>query len=77
MTGSPLDELRAGTPCSVACLCRDEWCAEEIDLTLGEYESLEAAARFAIALGHRPAPGDRVVGRTMGYAVVEAREPSP
>jgi hypothetical protein len=77
VTESPLNELRARTPCSVACLCRDEWCAEEIDLTLGEFESLEASAQFAIALGHRPAPGDRVVGRTTHYAVVEAREPSP
>ncbi len=65
-----LDDRRV----SVACLCDDSWCTAEISLSGAEAAAFEVSARFAVAVGHPLAPGDRVVRRTDRYALVEPAE---
>jgi hypothetical protein len=56
----------------VVCECSDSGCAESIELTAGEYESVRAdGTRFVILPGHQREGIERVVERHGGFVVVE------
>jgi hypothetical protein len=58
-----------------SCECADRGCAEQIAMTLREYEALRAAAtHFAVVPGHETEI-ERVVERHSNYLVVEKEHP--
>ena len=68
--------LAGETPANFSCECGDRACAEQIAMTLGEYEALRAkATRFAVAPGHEVPDIERVVARHPSYFVVEKQDP--
>lgn len=57
---------------SFVCECGDGACAETVDLTRAEYESVRAhGERFAIVAGHEIPDAERVVERNERFSVVE------
>lgn len=68
--------LAGETPVNFSCECGDRACAEQIAMTLGEYEAVRAkATRFAVAPGHEIPDIERVVARHPNYLVVEKQDP--
>ncbi len=60
---------------SFVCECGDGACAETVDLTRAEYESVRAyGERFAIVAGHEILDVERVVERNERFTVVEKVE---
>ena len=58
------------------CECGDRDCAEQIALTVAEYEAVRAeATRFAVVPGHEVPDIERVVERHSNYLVVEKEDP--
>jgi hypothetical protein len=54
------------------CECGELGCAEPIEMTLAEYESLRAdPKRFAVKPGHEITDVERVVEEREGYFIVE------
>jgi hypothetical protein len=57
------------------CECGDRACAEQIALTMAEYEAVRAeATRFAVVPGHEVPDIERVVERYPTYLVVEKQD---
>jgi hypothetical protein len=70
--------LAGETPASInfSCECGDRTCADQIAMTLGEYEAVRAeATQFAIVPGHEVPDIERVVARHPTYFVVEKQDP--
>lgn len=58
------------------CECGNRDCAEQIALTVAEYEAVRAeATRFALVPGHEVPDIERVVERHPNYLVVEKEDP--
>jgi hypothetical protein len=59
------------------CECSDGTCAEQLQLTLGEYEEVRSQSRwFAIAPGHETEQIEHVVRATDRYVIVEKDTPA-
>ena len=59
-----------------SCECGDEACAEQIPMTVGDYEAVRAeATHFAVVPGHEVPDIERVVARHPSYLVVEKQDP--
>jgi hypothetical protein len=71
------EEFIAGeSPIDFSCECGDRACAEQIAMTVGEYEALRAeATHFAVVPGHEVPDIERVVARHPNYVVVEKQDP--
>jgi hypothetical protein len=64
------------TPVNFNCECADRACAEQIPMTVGEYEALrKVETRFAVVPGHEVPDIERVVERHEAYLVVEKQDP--
>jgi hypothetical protein len=64
------------TPVNFNCECADRACAEQIPMTVGEYEALrKVETRFAVVPGHEVPDIERVVERHQAYLVVEKQDP--
>jgi hypothetical protein len=66
------------TPATInfSCECGDGACAEQIAMTVDEYEAVRAeATHFAVAPGHEVLDIERVVARHPTYFVVEKQDP--
>jgi hypothetical protein len=62
----------AGPTFAFFCECSDANCAEQLDLTLTEYEAVRAhGARFVILTGHEEPDVEEVVETRQRYTVVE------
>lgn len=60
------------------CECGDAGCAEPIELTLAQYESIRAdAAHFFVRPGHEASDVEEVVRREDGFLVVAKRDGTP
>jgi hypothetical protein len=72
-----LVESESGQPLAAfVCECSDGTCAEQVQLTIGEYEEVRSRSRwFAIAPGHVTAEVERVVRTTDRYVIVEKDAP--
>jgi hypothetical protein len=58
------------------CECGDRACAEQIEMTVGEYEALrKVGTRFAVVPCHEVPDIERVVERHQAYLVVEKQDP--
>ena len=58
------------------CECGNPGCAEQIAMTLTEYEQIRAEpTRFAVRIGHELPEIERVVDRQPTYHVVEKEDP--
>ena len=56
--------------------CGDRDCAEQIAMTVVEYEAVRAAAtHFAVVPGHEVPDIERVVARQQNYVVVKKEDP--
>jgi hypothetical protein len=71
------EQFMAGeTRADFNCECGDGECAEQIEMTVTEYETVRAeATHFAVAPGHEIPDIERVVERHSAYLVVEKRDP--
>jgi hypothetical protein len=71
------EQFMAGeTHVDFSCECGNRGCAEQIGMTLGEYEAVRAEAiRFAVVPGHEVPDIERVVERHLNYVVVEKHDP--
>lgn len=62
-------------PLKFNCECGRETCAEQIEMTLVEYEAVRASPiRFAVTPGHEVPDIERVVERYPNYLVVEKQD---
>jgi hypothetical protein len=68
--------MAGGTRVDFSCECGNRGCAEQIAMTLGEYEALRAdATHFVVVPGHEVPDIERVVERHAHYLVVEKQDP--
>jgi hypothetical protein len=59
------------------CECSDGTCAEQLQLTIGEYEEVRAEGRrFAVVPGHLTEQIEHVVRTTDRYVIVEKDTPA-
>ena len=65
-----LRRIRATERFKVYCVCMDEDCEAEIELTLDEWEAIrERPGAYQIAPGHPVAEGERIIERNDRYEV--------
>jgi hypothetical protein len=71
------EQFTAGEgPVDFSCECGNRGCAEQIGMTLAEYEAVRAeATHFAVVPGHEVLDIERVVERHPNYLVVEKQDP--
>jgi hypothetical protein len=68
--------MAGGTRVDFSCECANRGCAEQIAMTLGEYEALRAeATHFVVVPGHEVPDIEQVVERHPRYLVVEKQDP--
>ena len=66
-----LRRIRAEERFTVYCECVDEACEAELELTLDEWDAIQARpGAYPIAPGHPTEPGEEVVERNDRYEVV-------
>jgi hypothetical protein len=64
------------SPVDFSCECGNRGCAEQIAMTMGDYEALRSeATHFAVVPGHEVPNIERVVERHPNYFVVEKQDP--
>jgi hypothetical protein len=64
------------SPINFSCECGDKACAEQIAMTVAEYEAVRSeATHFAVVPGHEVPDIERVVSRHPNYLVVEKQDP--
>ncbi|MDX6424613.1 MAG: hypothetical protein QOD52_18 [Gaiellaceae bacterium] len=64
-------------PIAFVCECSDGTCAEQLQLTIGEYEEVRSEGRwFAIVPGHLTERIEHVVRTTDRYLIVEKDTPA-
>jgi hypothetical protein len=67
--------IEGKSPINFSCECGDEACAEQIAMTVGEYEAVRSeATQFAVVPGHEVPDIERVVSRHPAYFVVEKQD---
>jgi hypothetical protein len=70
------EQFTEGGHVNFSCECGDRACAEQIPMTVGDYEAVRAeATHFAVAPGHEVPDIERVVSRRPTYFVVEKQDP--
>ena len=69
--------IEGGDRVNFSCECSDRACAEQIPMTVGEYEVVRAeATHFAVVPGHEVPDIERVIARHPEYFVVEKQDPA-
>ena len=69
-------EVETDSRVNFTCECGNPACAEQIAMTLTEYEGIRAEpTRFAVKIGHELPEIERVVDRRPTYLVVEKEDP--